>query len=121
MNINEAIEKLLSLPQRVADEGVAIMREEVPRDKDGLYESIFSEVSGNTIFIGTEKEYAYYVQNGRGEVVPSWKKEGRPPSKPFSLHWENSRYGDVFAMRAGPTKPNDFVGRTAKRLARFKF
>lgn len=111
MNIDEAIAKMLSLPQRVADEGVAIMKEEAPRRTGELRESIISEVTGEQIFIGTDKEYAYYVQNGRGEVTPKRR---------IWLHWEDP-YGEVFTKRAGPAKPNDFVGRTAKRLARMKF
>lgn len=112
MTLNEAIEKLQTLAQRVADTGVEIMREEVPKRTNELADSIFSEISGDTVFIGTEKAYAKYVEYGRGEVRPKGKKNGGANV----LHWD-----DVFAMRARPTKPNDFVGRTAKRLARTKF
>lgn len=106
MTINEALLKLQNLPQRIADEGVDLMKQEVPYDKGDLEKSIHAEVSTSSVFIGTDIHYAKYVQFGRGPVYPVQKKV---------LHWEG-KYGDVFAMRAGPAKANDFVGRTARRL-----
>lgn len=120
MTLDEAITKIQNLPQRIADEGVAIMKEEVPHGETGeLSKSIFSDINGNTIFVGTEIEYAKYVVHGRREVRPNWMKDGKP-RKPFSLHWTQGGV-DVFAMRSGPVKPNDFVERTAKRLSKMKF
>lgn len=106
MTINEALLKLQNLPQRIADEGEQMMKDEVPIRTGELHDSIHSEVSTSSVFIGTSKHYAKYVEFGRGPVYPVQKKV---------LHWED-KYGDVFAMRAGPAKANDFVGRTARRL-----
>lgn len=112
MSLNDMIQKLSTLKQRIADEGVAIMRGEVPHGETGrLEKSIFSEINGDTIFIGTEIEYAKYVVYGRGEVRPVRAK---------SLHWTQGGK-DVFAMKAGKVDANDFVKKTADKLSKTKF
>lgn len=109
MSIDEAIDKILQLPQKVGEKGVEIMKNEVPYKKGGLYNSIKYEVMGSSVFIGTDKEYAKYVEYGRGEVRPVKKQ---------ALMWEGLPHP---VMRSSPTKPNDFVGRTASQLSGVTF
>lgn len=107
LTIDGAIEKLLQLPEKIGRAGAEIMRDEVPNKTGALAASVTYEVSGDTIFIYTDKPYAKYVEYGRGEVRPVRAK---------ALHWD-----DVFAMYSSPTKPNDFVGRTKQRLESMTF
>lgn len=104
LTISAAIDKLQGLPPKIGQAGQQIMQSEVPVKTGKLQASIgWRMLSTSTISIGTDIPYAKFVEYGRGEVRPVRKK---------ALHWD-----DVFAMRSSPTKPNDFVGRTASRLS----
>lgn len=106
MGVEELVTALETLKDRVIEQGVEIMKEEVPVRSGALRDSIHSEpMGGEVYFIGTDIEHAKYVENGRGEVRPVTKK---------ALHWYDG--ADIFSMYARPTKPNDFVGRTARKL-----
>jgi len=51
--------------------------------------------------VGSDLEYAYWVENGRGIVEPVNAKV---------LHWVDKVTGeDVFAMRSGPSEPMPFL------------
>lgn len=102
---------------------VQVMREEAPRGMTGkLREGIgyrIEEVPGMfKATISSKAPYTMWVVNGRGEVRPI---------RAHCLHWIQAggwsgqafvRSGpvEVFAMRSGPTKPNDFPGRARARM-----
>lgn len=101
----------------IANRAVEIMKEEAPSDTGKLRESIKKEqVSNNEIFVGTDLEYAYYVEHGRGEVKPKRAKAlwGDGIDKHWTKYW-GSRPSHPIPY-AGPAKANDLVGRTAKRI-----
>lgn len=51
--------------------------------------------------VGTDVEHAWYIEYGRGPVVPVHAK---------MLHWIDKDTGeDVFSMYAGPTEPMPFM------------
>lgn len=109
--IDTAIAALEAFGPKVANEAVSIMAGEVPVRTGVLAGSIHAEqLSSSSWFVGTDIDYAIYVENGRGVVRPKNAKV---------LHWFDG--GDVFAMRAGPTKPNKFVERTAAKLNGMSF
>lgn len=67
---------------------------------------VFDELSsengdGITIVVGTDADYAEYIEYGRGPVRPV---------NAMALHWIDPETGkDVFAQYAGPTEPQPFM------------
>lgn len=116
MTLIQAIAFLEGLPKKIGETGKEIMREEF-NHKERPYatgkseKSFHYEIYGDLIFIGSDAEGAKWVQRGRGEV--------RPVNAQV-LHWE-AQGKDIFAMRSRKVKPDDFVGRTAKRLEKMDF
>lgn len=108
MTTEELIKWLQNYEHETVQRCKEIMEEEVPLGvTHQLKNSVRTVVVGNhTYEIGAYKEYASYVNFGRGPVVPKTKK---------SLHWFDPNLGEVFTKRAGPSKPNDFKSRTLKR------
>lgn len=98
-------ERCQQLSRDLVNEGVAIMKSEVPVRSHKLQGSIHSEEeSDHRWFIGTYLFYAEYVENGRGPVYPVRKK---------ALYWPELAHP---VKRAGPAPANDFVGRTRAQL-----
>lgn len=116
MTLLQAIAFLEGIPKKVSKTGEEVMKEEFGKDRPyatgETYASIKGEViSPSLVFIGASTKGAYYVQKGRKEVVPKQAK---------ILHWKDHGR-DVFAMRSRAVKPDDYVGRTAKRLKSMDF
>lgn len=102
---------------------VSVMKEEAPRGMTGkLREGIGYRIEENPgvfqAIISSKAPYTTWVVNGRGEVRPI---------RAHCLHWVQAggwsgqafvRSGpvEVFAMRSGPTKPNNFPGRAKARM-----
>lgn len=117
MSIQEAIDFIRDLPKRIGEKGAEAMKEEFGAGRpysegNRTYNSIDYEVNGSSVFIGTDTEGAYYVQNGRRDVYPVRAK---------ALHWKGRSGEDVFSQHSGAVKPDDFVGRTAKRISAMDF
>lgn len=117
----QAIALLEGLPYKVGQAGEEIMKAEFGNNRKyatgKTYASIHHEVlSSDLVFIGTDSENAHLVLKGRGAVRPKrakwlrWKEPERP-----------MKDGYVFAKYSSPVKPDDFVGRTAKRLMNMSF
>lgn len=111
LTIMQAIQKIQGFPQRVAKGSEAAMRSEFASHNDTgkTASTLYSEINGNTIFVGfpESSKGAYFVQNGRKAVRPV---------RANVLHWNTPKTGEVFTMYARPVKPDDFVGRTIKRI-----
>lgn len=117
MTLLQAIAFLEGLPQKIGEQGREVMRQEFgsgrPYSKgDRTYKSFTYEVMGNLIFIGSSTEGAYWVQKGRSESVAKNAKW---------LHWESPTGKDVFAKRSPAVRPDDYIGRTARRLESMDF
>lgn len=98
-------ERCRALSEKLVAEGVQVMKYEAPIKTGALQKSIHSEtLSENSWFIGTDLEYAYYVENGRGPVYPVVKK---------ALYWPELSHP---VMRAGPAQANLFVERTVAQI-----
>lgn len=113
----QAIALLEGLPEKVGQAGEEIMKAEFGNNRKyatgKTYASIHHEVlSNDLVFIGTDSENAHWVLNGRGAVRPKRAKW---------LRWEEPGQGYVFAKYSRPVKPDDFVGRTAKKLLNMSF
>lgn len=68
----------------------------------------FESSDGGLVYSGiitNRVNYLPYVVNGRGWVYPVRAR---------ALHWVGP-YGEVFAMSARPTQPNDFIDRVLRR------
>lgn len=119
LSINEAIALLDSLPQRIADEVIKIMKSEAPSKTGTLKASIDSDISDTNIFVGiTDKEvleYAPIVISGRKEVRPKGKARGGAKV----LRWFDG--GPVFSMKSKAVAPNDFIERTKNRVQAMSF
>ena len=109
MSIDELVAWMNEFEHKNVQAGRDIMREEVPQGRTrGLQNSIVIEAHGGGVYwIGTHKEYAPYVQNGRGDVYPRDKKW---------LHWVDPAHGSVFTKHAGPAPAQDFITPTVNRL-----
>lgn len=108
MKVETALERLKRIKDNIATYGVVLMQNEMPKRTGQMAASVQSSINGDTITIGTPKEYAPIVVTGRGEIRPRTAK---------ALHWKGwPNGGDVFAMRSGPVKPNDFLIRTIKAI-----
>lgn len=102
----------VGLVEKLVEEGTEIMKGEVPVKTGDLRNSIHNERTGATTwFIGSTNDHAYYVENGRGPVLPG-AITGRGGRKK-ALYWPELSHP---VMRAGPAKANDFVGRTAAQI-----
>lgn len=102
---DDITERCVQLARELVREGTAIMKTEVPVKSGQLQGSVHSEeMSDHSWFIGTDKYYAEYVENGRGPVFPVRKK---------ALYWPELSHP---VAKAGPAPANDFVGRTAKQI-----
>lgn len=117
MTLIQAIAFLEGLPHKVGVKGVQVMKEEF-NHKDRPYatgetsKSFNYEIAGDLIFIGSDTKGAYFVEKGRKEVRPknaNW------------LRWEYPKGHPVFAQRSRAVKPDDYIGRTAKRLKKMDF
>ena len=112
MTLVQAIAFLEGLPEKVGVKGLQAMREEFnykdrPYSTGATNKSFHYEVAGNLVFIGASTKGAYYVEKGRGEVRPknvNW------------LRWEYPSGNYVFAQRSRAVKPDDYIGRTARRI-----
>ena len=84
-----------------------IMENEVPVGlTHGLKNSIVIEAQGHGLYrVGSHKEYASYVNYGRGPVDAS-------PGK--WLHWVDPQYGSIFTKHVRASRPNDFKARTIR-------
>ena len=120
MKIAALIQKIETYPDRLADEGVKIMKEEVPVGKTGeLKGSINSEpVDTWTRSVGSSVFHAKCARYGRGPVSPVRKK---------ALSWEDYsgtqtsvHHGVpgqiIITKHAAAAPPNEFTIRTATRL-----
>lgn len=93
--------RCIQLARQLVEEGVSVMKSEVPVKTGALQGSIHSEpLSERSWFIGTDIEHAHYVEHGRGPVYPKVKK---------ALYWPELAHP---VKKAGPAPANDFVGRT---------
>ena len=73
--ISGAISALEALGPKIADIGVSTMKGKVHVRTGALQGSIHQEQTGSeTWFVGTDLYYAYYVDQGRGEVWPIRRK-----------------------------------------------
>jgi len=117
MTLLQAIALLEGLPNKVGKAGQEIMKEEFGAKRKyatgATYSSIHYEVlSTDLVFIGASTPGAYWVQKGRKAVRPVHKQW---------LRWEEPGQGYVFAKYSRPVRPDDYVGRTAKRLLNMRF
>lgn len=121
--ITEVMARLRGLPEKIANRGVEIMKEEVPYGLgiDGhLRDTITAKkMADNTYTISTHKyTHGYYGIREVGAIV----RNGRKPLEPRDDHgftwlrWENPIGVEHFAKKVGPADPNDFVKRTQERL-----
>ena len=102
---DDIIARCRVLAEELVDEGVRVMQMEVPVKTGGLQRSIKKEtLSDHSWFIGTDIEYATYVEHGRGPVFPRVKK---------ALYWPELRHP---VAKAGPAKANLFVERTVAHI-----
>lgn len=114
----QAIAFLEGLPRQVGRKGAEIMNEEFnakphPYSKGKTPGSFRYEVyGGGFIFIFSDTPGAKWVEKGRGAVYPK--------RKPF-LAWKSPDDKWVYAKSSRPVKPDDYIGRTAKRLQNTKF
>lgn len=116
MTLLQAIGLLEGLPHKVGEAGQGVMKEEFGSNRryatGATLASIHYEVlSSDLVFIGASTPGAYWVEKGRGAV--------RPKSAKW-LHWKDGSK-DVFAKYSRPVKPDDYIGRTAKRLLNMSF
>lgn len=116
--IDEVLQKLKRFETELPYEAVRVMQEEAPighsgspYHADGTLRSHIQAYpdSDGVTFVGTynsDVPYAKYVAYGRGDVYPVRKKY---------LRWY--AYGQpVFSKHASPAAPNDYLGRTARRV-----
>lgn len=109
--ISGAIGALEMLGPRIANIGENIMVGLAPVHSGMLQQSIHTEQTGSsTWFVGTDVNYAYYAENGRGPVRPKVKK---------ALHWFDG--AEVFSMYSSPYKGRYFAKKTAEQLNSMSF
>lgn len=113
-SIDEARSLILGYLDKVAAEAQAIMQDEIrtkTKEQSGRLEASINiqKISESARSIGTNVEYAKYVNDGRGEV--------RPKNAKF-LRWESPRFSgnEIFAKRAGQAEGIHFTSETKKRL-----
>lgn len=117
--ISEALSKLEGFGRKVADEAEQIMKDEIiANTKEGtgkLAASVDVKPIGDSAWsVGTELEYAKYVNDGRGPVFPVKAK---------ALRWYSPRFSGNAIIRgsAGPAEGKHFVKKTKARLENMKF
>ena len=121
--LTECMARLKRLPEKVAERGVEIMKEEITDTTDGPGEPVHladtvkaTKNADGTYTISTNK----YVGGGGYGVreVGAIIRKGRPALEARYakvLRWKDSS-GWHSAKSVGPAKPNDFVKRTKERL-----
>ena len=106
---DDIIARCRVLSEQLVEEGVEVMKHEVPVKSGDLQRSIKKEpLSDHSWFIGTDNEYAYYVEHGRGPVFPKGPPEGKK-----ALYWPDLSHP---VAKAGPARANLFVQRTVAHI-----
>lgn len=119
-DIDNMIQRIETFVDRLADEGVKIMQEEVPVGRTGsLKASVNWEVVDTwTNDIGSSIAHAHFARYGRGPVNPvekKWLVWEDYDGEQTSVH--HGTPGQViFAKHAKSAPPNNFTHRTATRL-----
>lgn len=108
MTVKELVQWLQDYEHNTVQQCKDIMTEEVPVGNTHQLKMSVRVIAlgGHSYEIGAYKDYASYVNDGRGPVRPVTKR---------SLHWVDPKYGEVFTKYAAPSRPNDFKGRTLRR------
>lgn len=107
--ISGAIGALEALGPKIASIGESTMKGLAPARTGALRGSIHTEQTGSeSWFVGTDLDYAYYVDQGRGDVWPIRRKVLRFADGSFHPH-------------AGPAKAQNFAARTADALNGMSF
>lgn len=138
--LQEAADRLSTLSDRICKQCVDVMKSETPQGRTKrLYNSIHSEPVGrDQYFIGTDVEYASWVENGRGAVhskKTAYDIGTRKPRRvalryleytpgPKSIHTPIPGYkpGDaVYRYSTGPAPANPFVKRSYDRIDKMHF
>lgn len=102
---DDITERCRVLSEQLVEEGVEVMKHEVPVKSGDLQASIHSEtISDHSWFIGTDIFYAKFVSQGRGPVYPVVKQ---------ALYWPELKHP---VGRAGPARSNKFVERTVAHI-----
>lgn len=97
--------RCIELAEQLVEEGVQVMKSEVPVKTGALRASIHSQrLSERSWSIGTDIHYAEYVEHGRGPVFPVTKK---------ALYWPELGHP---VKRAGPAEANRFLERTVAAI-----
>ena len=107
--ISGAISALEALGPKIAAIGESTMKGIAPARSGALRGSIHQEQQGSeTWFVGTDLYYAYYVDQGRGDV---W------PIRARALRFEDGS----FHPHARPAKAQNFAKKTADALNAMSF
>lgn len=113
--LHEAYQRIEGLLDRVSDQARDIMRAEIDNHTSheatgSLRDSITVErVSENARSVGTDLDYAKFVNDGRGDVYPVRAK---------ALRWYDPRQSSnaVFVMHAGQMEGIQFTQKTKEAL-----
>ena len=117
--LHEVYQRLEGLLDKVSDQAKEIMQAEIrnrTKEASGKLEGSITveRISDNARSIGTNLDYAKYVNDGRGPVYPKGKAAGGADV----LKWESPRFSghEVFRHSAGPADGIHFVERTKEAL-----
>ena len=112
--IDEALKRIQMMLDIVANDAQAYMKDYIKKNTDNptgkLEGSIYNEKrSDSERAVGSDLDYAYYVDQGRGPVVVKSAK---------TLHWEYPRPSgeDFFAKKVSATKGIHFIQATKDYL-----
>lgn len=114
MTLVQEILRLKALPKTAARVGVECLKEEFTagghNDTGKTLKTFKADIISNeSVFVGSDAKGAYYVQKGRGPSVPK---------KARALHWDATpKWNAAFAMYSRPVKPDDYIGRAARKIA----
>lgn len=103
-NLNDNIQKSLHLlGEMIVSEARSNLQNNTNIDSGSLLSSIIIlDEQKNMIIVGTNTEYAWYIEYGRGPI--------RPKDPDGWLHWIDKQTGkDVFAKFAKATEPSPFM------------
>lgn len=131
--LEELIGDLGKFREKTTEQCLQMLREEIPIGLTGNmieHTKVLNTWADETV-IGVdpfEVPYVQYVRDGRGPVYPNQERSRRNPKHAHSLRWVEYDGGGtsihhsdnpgeiVYRMRSGPTKANDFIGRTVQKI-----
>ena len=111
--VAEKVEKIKqTLPQQLADEIISEARSNLQNNTSVVSADLLNSIgvleeTDDSITVGTELEYAQYVEYGRGPVTATNAK---------ALHFFTKDGKEIFTKSVGPAEPRPFFWPAVQRI-----